>query len=72
MKPRTLLKTEKLIRDLLASLLKNRKLEPDLICTEIIPQFESLLLQTIDGSHSNFWLEDIQAQAKQLFRIYNE
>lgn len=67
------IKTEKLIRELLAKLLKNRSIDPELIHEEIIPQFYALLGLVVDQpSHSNFWFDDLRITAEKYFKKYTE
>jgi len=73
LEPLVKIRTEKVIRDLLAKLLKNRRIDPEVMSSEILPQFSTLLHLTTDyPSHSDFWLEDLQKQAQVLFTTYNE
>ena len=66
-------KTEKIIRELLAKLLKNRNIEAKVISDEVLPQFEALLrLVTDQPTHSDGWLEKLQKQAEKFFKVYSE
>ncbi len=72
MTPAVRVKTEKVVRELLAKLLKDRSIEPEVVRIEIIPQFAALLGAAVDNeSQSDGWLEMIQEQAEKTFKVYS-
>ncbi len=74
MTPAVRVKTEKIVRDLLAKLLRDRSIEPEIVRAEIIPQFASLLgAAAVDNiTQSDIWLEEVQAKAEEYFKVYSE